>query len=96
MFRYVVLAAIALCLPVSASAQSWKNIPLPTRQNATNADLPISGAVWANDTLYISGWLDPDRRTNKDTQSQTVQVVLPATASSGALIEVDMIAVRPK
>ena len=49
-----------------------KDIPLPASQNPSNADLPISGAVWAGDTLYVSGWLDPDMKTRTGITSQTV------------------------
>lgn len=60
---------------VSAAAQKIKQIPLPASQNPSNADLPISGAVWAGDTLYVSGWLDPDMKAHTDTQSQTVGIL---------------------
>jgi len=33
------------------------------------------GAVWAGDTLYVSGWLDPDMKTHSDTTSQTVSLL---------------------
>src|SRR5262249_10892111 len=52
-----------------------KRIPLPASQNPSNADLPIAGAVWAGDTLYVSGWLDPDMKTHTDTASQTVGII---------------------
>ncbi len=35
----------------------------------------ISGAVWAGDTLYVSGWLDPDIKTHPDTASQTASLL---------------------
>ncbi len=60
---------------LTASAQKIKRIPLPPSQNPTGADLPISGAVWAGDTLYVSGWLDPDMKTHTDTTSQTVGIL---------------------
>ncbi len=28
--------------------------------------------MWVGDTLYVSGWLDPDIKTHPDTASQTV------------------------
>ncbi len=64
--KHLPLLAIALIGPLAASAQTIKRIPLP------NSDLPISAAVWAGDTLYVSGSLDPDRKTHSDTKSQTV------------------------
>ena len=77
-----VLAAMATALlvsaflvPPTASAQITKRIPLPTSQNPSNRNLPISAAVWAGDTLYVSGWLDPDRKTHTDTTSQTVGIL---------------------
>src|SRR5215475_11117148 len=67
----LILSAIALIVPLAASAQTTKRIPLPPSQNPRNADLPIAAAVWAGDTLYVSGWLDPDLKTHPDTRSQT-------------------------
>ena len=63
------LLALALIAPVAASAQDARHIPLPNTD--PNANLPISAAVWAGDTLYVSGWLDPDIKTHPDTKSQT-------------------------
>ncbi len=64
--KHLPLLAVALIGSLAASAQTIKRIPLP------NSDLPISAAVWAGDTLYVSGSLDPDRKTHSDTKSQTV------------------------
>src|ERR1700722_9391109 len=72
MIKYLLFVAAALTGPLTLSAQEFKEIPLPPSQNPTNADLPISAAVWAGDTLYVSGWLDPDMKTHTDTTSQTV------------------------
>ena len=58
-----------------SSAQAPRRIPLPASQNPSNSDLPISAAAWAGDTLYVSGWLDPDRKTHADTASQTVGLI---------------------
>lgn len=73
--KHLLLLAVALMVSLTASAQNTKRIPLPASQNPSNADLPISGAVWAGDTLYVSGWLDPDRKTHTDTKSQTVGII---------------------
>lgn len=67
--------AVALTGPLTASAQNLKGIPLPPSQNPTGADLPFSAAVWAGDTLYVSGWLDPDLKTHTDTASQTAAIL---------------------
>jgi len=70
-----VLALTALLtVPLTASAQTTMEIPLPPSQNPSSADLPISGAAWAGNTLYVSGWLDPDLKTHTDTKSQAVGI----------------------
>jgi len=69
------LLALALIGSLTAAAQEGKRIPLPPSQNPSNADLPISAAAWAGDTLYVSGWLDPDRKTHTDTASQTIGLI---------------------
>src|SRR4030088_724920 len=75
MIRHLPFVAVALMVPLTASAQTTKRIPLPASQNPSNSDLPISAAVWAGDTLYVSGWLDPDLKTHADTTSQTVGLI---------------------
>jgi len=72
---FTVRGALALIVPMTASAQNTKRIPLTLSQNPTNADLPFSQAVWVGDTLYVSGWLDPDLKTHTDTKSQTVGIL---------------------
>jgi enamine deaminase RidA (YjgF/YER057c/UK114 family) len=74
MIKRLPLLAVALIVPLTASAQTIQRIPLPASQNPSNADLPIAAAVWAGNTLYVSGWLDPDRKTHTDTKSQTVGI----------------------
>jgi enamine deaminase RidA (YjgF/YER057c/UK114 family) len=73
--KHLPLLAVALIGSLTASAQTTKRISLPASQNPSNADLPISAAVWAGDTLYVSGWLDPDIKTHTDTTSQTVGLI---------------------
>ncbi len=73
--KHLPLLAVALIGSLTASAQTTKRIPLPASQNPSNSDLPISAAVWAGDTLYVSGWLDPDVKTHTDTMSQTVGLI---------------------
>jgi enamine deaminase RidA (YjgF/YER057c/UK114 family) len=70
--KHLLLFVGLMTAPLTASAQNIKNIPLPASQNPTNAVLPISAAVWAGNTLYVSGWLDPDMKTDTDTKSQTI------------------------
>jgi enamine deaminase RidA (YjgF/YER057c/UK114 family) len=65
------LLAVVLIGPLTVSAQERKQIPLPAAQGI----LPnVSGAVWAGNLLFVSGWLDPDLKTDTDMQSQTVGV----------------------
>lgn len=74
--RASLLAVLIVSATATASAQARKEIPLPPSQNPSNANLPISGAVWAGNTLYLSGWLDPDMKTHTDTKSQTVGILV--------------------
>jgi enamine deaminase RidA (YjgF/YER057c/UK114 family) len=74
MVKHHSLLTVALIVTLTASAQT-KRIPLPASQNPSNSDLPIAGAVWAGDTLYVSGWLDPDLKADTDTKSQTVGII---------------------
>jgi len=73
--KHILLLAVAVVGPASVSAQTTRRIPLPPSQNTTGSPLPIAGAVWARDTLYVSGWLDPDRKTHTDTKSQTLGIL---------------------
>jgi enamine deaminase RidA (YjgF/YER057c/UK114 family) len=73
--KHLLLLAVALIGSLTASAQKLKEIPLPPSQNPSGANLPIAAAVWAGDTLYVSGWLDPDIKTHPDTASQTVGII---------------------
>ena len=69
--KHLPLVAIALIAPLTASAQERKQIPLPAAQGI----LPdVSGAVWAGNILFVSGWLDPDLETHTDLKSQSVGV----------------------
>jgi enamine deaminase RidA (YjgF/YER057c/UK114 family) len=62
------LVAVVLIGPLTASAQERKQVPLPAAQGV----IPnMSGAVWAGNLLFVSGWLDPDLETHTDTKSQT-------------------------
>jgi enamine deaminase RidA (YjgF/YER057c/UK114 family) len=69
------LVAGALMVSMAASAQTSQRIPLPPSQNPGGRDLPISAAAWAGNTLYMSGWLDPDMKTDTTTESQTVGIL---------------------
>ena len=71
----IAVLAMTIVFSLTASAQTTKQIPLPASQNPSNSDLPISAAVWAGNTLYVSGWLDPDMKTHADTTSQTVGLI---------------------
>lgn len=73
-FKHFSVLALAFVVPLAISAQTTQEIPLPPSQNPSNAALPISAAVWAGNTLYVSGWLDPNMKTDTDTQSQVVGI----------------------
>lgn len=73
--KQIALLAAGLMLSTTASPQAIRQIPLTASQNPTGAKRPVSQAVWVGDTLYISGWLDPDMATHHDTHSQTVGIL---------------------
>jgi enamine deaminase RidA (YjgF/YER057c/UK114 family) len=73
--KYLAVLAAWLMVSATASAQMTTRIPLTASQNPSGADLPFSQAVWAGDTLYLSGWLDPDIPSHHDAQSQTVAIL---------------------
>jgi enamine deaminase RidA (YjgF/YER057c/UK114 family) len=73
--KHLPLLAVVLMGSVVASAQDIRQIPLPASQNPSNADLPVSAAVWAGETLYVSGWLDPEMKAHTDITSQTVGLI---------------------
>lgn len=60
--------AVVLIAPLTASAQERKQIPLPAAQGVFS---DVSGAVWAGNLLFVSGWLDPELEKHPDTKSQT-------------------------
>lgn len=90
---FLLLAVLGVSI---APAQKIRNVPLPPSQNPSNADLPVSGATWAGDTLYVSGWLDPDMKLHADTTSQTIGVLkdLQAFLASQKLTFRDVVMVR--
>jgi enamine deaminase RidA (YjgF/YER057c/UK114 family) len=73
--KYLPLLAVVLMASLTAPAQKIRVIPLPPSQNPAGSTLPIAGGVWAGDTLYISGWLDGERKTHPDTTMQTVAIL---------------------
>lgn len=69
-----------LAMAGAADAQKARpktNIPVKriSLEGASATPRGTSAAVWAGDTLYVSGWLDPDRKTNKTTEQQTVSLL---------------------
>jgi enamine deaminase RidA (YjgF/YER057c/UK114 family) len=69
MIKHLFLLAGVLIAPLTVSAQARKQVPLPPNQGTFPN---ISGAVWAGNQLYLSGWLDPDLGTHTDIKSQTI------------------------
>lgn len=66
------IAVLAATLaPATAGTQTRREVPAPV------ANLPsgTSPAVWAGNTLYVSGSLDPEIKAHRDTESQTVGVL---------------------
>jgi enamine deaminase RidA (YjgF/YER057c/UK114 family) len=77
MIKPLPLLAVALIVPLTASAQTTKRVELSNSNLPISTPLPAgtSAAVWAGDTLYVSGSLDPDIKIHTDTESQTVGVL---------------------
>ena len=92
----LVLASVLLVSAQTASAAETRYVPLPPSQNPTGAELPFSAAVWAGDTLYVSGWLDPDIASHSDTLSQTVSLMkdLQAFLATQKLTLGDVVMIR--
>ena len=67
----ILFAVAMVVLSGSLSAQVVR-IPLP------NSTFPISQGVWAGDTLYLSGMLDPNlgKGITSDTKTQTVSAIV--------------------
>lgn len=67
------ILAISFLVSRPVSAQTRKEVSPPN----SNRPLPTgtSAAVWAGNTLYVSGSLDPDLKSHTDTESQTVGVM---------------------
>jgi enamine deaminase RidA (YjgF/YER057c/UK114 family) len=63
------IALIFLAAGAGRAQGQVKRLPLP------NSDFPISQGVWVGDTLYLSGMLDPQMKTDADTTSQTVGAI---------------------
>lgn len=71
MIKHLPIAALALIVPLTASAQARRQVPLPAAQGTFPN---VVGAVWAGNMLFVSGWLDPDLQTHTDIKSQTLGV----------------------
>ena len=67
----LVCAPLLCCVPLLAAQSTVTRIPLP------NSNFPISAAVWAGDTLYVSGMIDSSVAKGQpgDTQTQTVHAL---------------------
>lgn len=72
MIERFLLTAAALAAAVSAPAQATAPSPTPSPAAAVPLPSGTSEFVWAGNTLYVSGSLDPDLKTHTDTTSQTV------------------------
>jgi len=68
----ILFAVAMVVLSGSLSAQVVVRIPMP------NSTFPISQGVWAGDTLYLSGMLDPNlgKGITSDTKTQTVSAIV--------------------
>ena len=71
----LVALVAALGFSTTAKGQAIKEIPLVASQNPSGANVPFSQAVWAGDTLYVSGWLDPNLKDHPDVKSQTIGIL---------------------
>ena len=107
MIKHVPLVVLALIGPLTAAAQARKQIPLPAAQGILQEFLEAQ-KLTLGDVVMIHAYIgsvagyDGYRaayaqffgdQPNKPAHT-TLQVVLPA-ARRGALVEIDLIAVRP-
>jgi enamine deaminase RidA (YjgF/YER057c/UK114 family) len=78
-FNHLPLSAVALAVPLIASAQAGSRTPPSTGDRPIPVGTPLptgtSAFRWAGNTLYVSGALDPDLKTHTDTKSQTVGLI---------------------
>jgi enamine deaminase RidA (YjgF/YER057c/UK114 family) len=77
MTKQLSFLAVAATVALSASAQPARPVPTSSPELPAGTRLPsgTSAMVWAGNTLYVSGSLDPDLKTHTDTTSQTVGVL---------------------
>lgn len=67
----LVCAPVVWATSVLCAQSTVTRVPLP------NSNFPISAAVWAGDTLYVSGMIDSSVGKGQpgDTQAQTVHAL---------------------
>lgn len=68
MIRALSVAVVAFLFALPAEAQERREVPLP---GSSSISAVASAGVWAGNTFYVSGWLDPDLANHKDITSQT-------------------------
>ena len=74
------LSLLTLVLTVFLPASAQTTPPSPaSKSDSVPAGTPLpvgtAAAVWAGDTLYVSGSLDPDLKIHTDTRSQTIGLI---------------------
>ena len=67
----LLVGALAAALPASAQATTPTPAPSPGPPAAVPLPSGTSEMVWAGNTLYVSGSLDPDLKTNTDFASKS-------------------------
>lgn len=72
---FSLLAMVGASLAQKAGPRTKTQVKRISLEGASATPRGTSAAVWAGDTLYVSGWLDPDRKSHPTTELQTVSLL---------------------
>ena len=76
MTQKIAVAVAAMMVSLAAGAAGDDPQSAPNSRPVADAKLPFSEAVWAGDTLYVSGHIGSDPKTQKTPQDPAVEAKL--------------------